>query len=72
MPSSLLLLSRAFTVTEPLAGRACKEDVHMESLKDTLGALNQEVLVEVSLEVGDIGCAAAAPTSCVSVTAATG
>ena len=30
----------------------------MESLKDTLGALNKEVVEEVGYEVGDIGCAA--------------
>ncbi len=29
----------------------------MESLKDTLGALNREVVDEVGFEVGDIGCA---------------
>jgi hypothetical protein len=58
LPSSLLLLSRAFTVTQPVAGRPAEVDLQMESLKDTLGALNKEVVEEVGYEVGDIGCAA--------------
>ena len=57
LPSSLLLLSRAFTVTAPVAGRPAEADLQMESLKDTLGALNREVVDEVGFEVGDIGCA---------------
>lgn len=57
MPSSLLLLSRAFTMTQPLGARPEVADEHMEGLKDTLGALNKEVLEEVGLEVGDLGCA---------------
>jgi len=56
LPSSLLLLSRAFTVTAPVAGRPAEADLQMESLKDTLGALNREVVDEVGFEVGDIGC----------------
>ena len=43
-------------MTQPLDGRPPKLDVHMESLKDTLGALNKEVLEGVGVEVGDIGC----------------
>ena len=64
LPSSLLLLSRAFTVTAPVAGRPAEADLQMESLKDTLGALNREVVEEVGFEVGDIGCAAAQRLAC--------
>lgn len=56
LPSSLLLLSRAFTMTQPQGARAAVVDEHMEGLKDTLGALNKEVLEEVGYEVGDLGC----------------
>ena len=62
LPSSLLLLSRAFTVTQPVAGRPAEVDLQMESLKDTLGALNKEVVEEVGYEVGDIGCVAVQPS----------
>ncbi len=58
LPSSLLLLSRAFTVTQlsgaapsPAEGPAAE----LDSLKSTLGALNKEVLDEVGLEVGQLG-----------------
>ena len=43
-------------MTQPQDGRKKKLDVQMESLKDTLGTLNKEVLEGVGVEVGDIGC----------------
>mmetsp|Transcript_17598 Transcript_17598/g.52868 ORF Transcript_17598/g.52868 Transcript_17598/m.52868 type:complete len:846 (+) Transcript_17598:182-2719(+) len=60
LPSSLLLLSRAFTLTQapstggvtPGSGGAAAD---LDSLKNTLGALNKEVLDEVGLDVGQIG-----------------
>lgn len=42
-------------MTQPQDGRKKKLDVQMESLKDTLGTLNKEVLEGVGVEVGDIG-----------------
>ena len=47
MPSSLLLLSRAFTVTQPL-GKG-KGEAEYDSLKDTLSALPKEVIDEIAL-----------------------
>ena len=46
LPSSLLLLSRAFTVTLPVGGEASEFD----SLKDTIGALPNKVINEVGME----------------------
>ena len=43
-------------MTQPQGARAPVDDEHMEGLKDTLGALNKEVLEEVGYEVGDLGC----------------
>ena len=48
LPSSLLLLSRAFTVTQPLA-KAKGEDTEYESLKDTLSSLPKEVVDEIAM-----------------------
>ncbi len=45
LPSSLLLLSRAFTVTQPLA----KSKEEYESLKDTLSSLPKEVVDEIAM-----------------------
>lgn len=47
LPSSLLLLSRAFTVTQPMAKD--KETAELESLKDTLGALPRDVIDEIAM-----------------------
>lgn len=60
LPSSLLLLSRAFTVTQaPGTGGAPSDSggaaAELDSLKSTLGALNKEVLDEVGLDVGSVG-----------------
>lgn len=59
LPSSLLLLSRAFTVTQqPGPGRPAPAEgpaAELDSLKSTLGTLNKEVLDEVGLEVGNLG-----------------
>lgn len=60
LPSSLLLLSRAFTLTQaPSAGGVAPDTggaaADLDSLKNTLGALNKEVLDEVGLDVGQIG-----------------
>ena len=46
LPSSLLLLSRAFTVTLPVGG----ETSEFDSLKDTIGALPNKVINEVGME----------------------
>ncbi len=61
LPSSLLLLSRAFTLTQAPGGGGPPPDqggsaAELDSLKNTLGALNKEVLDEVGLDVGQIGC----------------
>ena len=48
VPSSLLLLSRAFTVTAPLAPSPSGQEY--DSLKDTLSALPEKVIAEVSME----------------------
>jgi hypothetical protein len=57
LPSSLLLLSRAFTLTQQLGQPAAAEGpaAELDSLKSTLGTLNKEVLDEVGLEVGQLG-----------------
>lgn len=47
LPSSLLLLSRAFTVTQPL-GKG-KDESEYESLKDTLSSLPKEVIDEIAM-----------------------
>ena len=46
LPSSLLLLSRAFTVTQPLSGT--KDG--FEGLKDTLSSLPKEVIDEIAMQ----------------------
>ncbi|KAK9786798.1 hypothetical protein WJX73_003279 [Symbiochloris irregularis] len=48
LPSSLLLLSRAFTVTAPLA--PSPQGREYDSLKDTLSSLPEKVIAEVSME----------------------
>ena len=57
LPSSLLLLSRAFTLTQQPGQPAAAEGpaAELDSLKSTLGTLNKEVLDEVGLEVGQLG-----------------
>lgn len=60
LPSSLLLLSRAFTVTQAPGVHGSSSDsggaaADLDSLKSTLGALNKEVLDEVGLDVGSVG-----------------
>lgn len=50
LPSSLLLLSRAFTVT------AEAPEAPLEGLKETLGVLPNKVIQEISLET-PAGCA---------------
>lgn len=47
LPSSLLLLSRAFTVTQPLSKD--KESTELESLKDTLSSMPREVIDEIAM-----------------------
>ncbi len=47
LPSSLLLLSRAFTVTQPLSKG--KGESEYDSLKDTLSSLPKEVIDEIAL-----------------------
>ncbi len=46
LPSSLLLLSRAFTVTLPVRGEANE----LDNLKDAIGALPNKVINEVGME----------------------
>ena len=53
LPSSLLLLSRAFTVTQPLVERP--KDAEYASLKDTLGSLPNKVIAEISMEAAPHG-----------------
>ncbi|CAL8464272.1 g3807 [Coccomyxa elongata] len=48
LPSSLLLLSRAFTVTQPL--ESPREDAPYESLKETISSLPNKVIAEVTLD----------------------
>lgn len=48
LPSSLLLLSRAFTVTQPLS-KGKGDESEYESLKDTLSALPKEVVDEIAM-----------------------
>jgi hypothetical protein len=55
LPSSLLLLSRAFTVTQGV-GKALAKPGDLEGLKDTLGALNKEAIQGLALQVGGDGC----------------
>lgn len=47
LPSSLLLLSRAFTVTQPLSKG--KGESEYDSLKDTLSSLPKEVVDEIAM-----------------------
>ncbi len=55
LPSSLLLLSRAFTVTAEVAGPPSEQ--HIEGLKETLGVLPNKVFHEISLEQHPAGYA---------------
>ncbi|KAK9846594.1 hypothetical protein WJX81_007347 [Elliptochloris bilobata] len=48
LPSSLLLLSRAFTVTQPF--QTPKPTAAYDSLKETLGALPNKVIEDVSMQ----------------------
>lgn len=66
LPSSLLLLSRAFTVTQPLSKDPHKESAELEGLKDTLSSLPREVIDEIAMARPADGCAAPlVTTSCV-------
>ncbi|KAL3144484.1 hypothetical protein ABBQ32_004224 [Trebouxia sp. C0010 RCD-2024] len=51
LPSSLLLLSRAFTMTQPLAAPK-KAGAEYEQLKDTISSLPSKVITEASMEAG--------------------
>lgn len=50
LPSSLLLLSRAFTMTQPLAEK--KAGAEYDQLKETISSLPSKVITEASLEAG--------------------
>lgn len=47
LPSSLLLLSRAFTVTQPIEVQKAAE---YDSLKDALSSLPNKAIAEASME----------------------
>lgn len=51
LPSSLLLLSRAFTVTLPPSDQKKKQQIQLESIKNTLSTLPEEALEDVNMEV---------------------
>ena len=51
LPSSLLLLSRAFTMTQPLAAEK-KAGAEYEQLKETISSLPSKVVQEASMEAG--------------------
>ncbi|CAD7704609.1 unnamed protein product [Ostreobium quekettii] len=51
LPSSLLLLSRTFTVTLPIVGMEKKKAVELESFKNTLSTLPDFVTEDVAMEV---------------------
>mmetsp|Transcript_18273 Transcript_18273/g.39333 ORF Transcript_18273/g.39333 Transcript_18273/m.39333 type:complete len:828 (+) Transcript_18273:252-2735(+) len=50
LPSSLLLLSRAFTITAQVKDVAAKKDLAYAKLKDTIGVIPEEVVEKVSIE----------------------
>lgn len=62
LPSSLLLLSRAFTVTQPGVVPMPRKDEHLDKLRETLSSLPDEVIEDVGLEVCADGYAAPAAT----------
>ena len=47
LPSSLLLLSRAFTVTQGLGGLRGSREAQLETLRDTLSSLPNKVIEQV-------------------------
>ena len=51
LPSSLLLLSRAFTMTQPLSAEK-KASAEYDQLKETISSLPSKVITEASLEAG--------------------
>ena len=51
LPSSLLLLSRTFTVTLPIVDMEKKEALELERLKNTLSTLPENVTEDVAMEV---------------------
>ncbi|KXZ44449.1 hypothetical protein GPECTOR_67g289 [Gonium pectorale] len=57
LPSSLLLLSRAFTITASVKDVAAKKDLAYEKLKETLSVIPEEVVERVEFEA--LGGAAA-------------
>ncbi|KAG2426023.1 hypothetical protein HYH02_014884 [Chlamydomonas schloesseri] len=50
LPSSLLLLSRAFTITASVKDVAAKKDLAYEKLKETLSVIPEEVVERVEFE----------------------
>lgn len=52
LPSSLLLLSRAWLATQPIEAAAAEgaRNPHLERLKETLSSLPDEVIEDVGLE----------------------
>ncbi|KAK9807532.1 hypothetical protein WJX72_001831 [[Myrmecia] bisecta] len=48
LPSSLLLLSRAFTVTQPMVEKP--RDADLQNLRETMSALPNKVIAEISME----------------------